>query len=246
MNIRTTALLAFSASASEKDFPSIVVSWKFGAAAPIAGPSARAAPARATEAAKQRAILQGFHHTLLLEWLESEPRDRLFPRRGRSQPRRGRSQRRRGGPASRAAIRPSSDSTRRWRSRSAWPSAAPASRTRSTSSRSASLSPRDMSDRRTSASPRPSTSVSRRTVANALDVPGAVPPMSAGGLANVEEAGKLPLVEAERRDRDAGPFRDRGDRKTVGLGRHRLAEDAPAYTAKSGRITTGSNFHRYL
>ena len=41
--------------------------------------------------------------------------------------------------------------------------------------------------------------------------------------------------------------RDRGDRKTSGSGaigsgrRH-----APAYTAKSGRITTGSNFQTYL
>ena len=37
MNIRTTALFSFVASASENGLPSRVVSWKSGAAAPMAG-----------------------------------------------------------------------------------------------------------------------------------------------------------------------------------------------------------------
>src|SRR5262245_37815869 len=63
--MRTTALLDFSASASEKVFPSTVVNVKLGAAAPIAGPSARAAPASAMTAARLRAFRSVFIGLLL-------------------------------------------------------------------------------------------------------------------------------------------------------------------------------------
>src|SRR6476619_3837296 len=51
MNMTTTALCDFASDASENDFPSTVVSWKSGAAAPIAGDSA----VRAEAAAHRRA-----------------------------------------------------------------------------------------------------------------------------------------------------------------------------------------------
>src|SRR5512132_1438394 len=63
MNMRTTALFDFSAPASENAFPSVVVSWKPGAADPIAGLSARAIPApasaasRVSDAAIRRALM---------------------------------------------------------------------------------------------------------------------------------------------------------------------------------------------
>src|SRR4030095_6464884 len=67
MNTRTTALYCFSASASEKLFPSMAVSWKFGAAAPIAGPSARAVPAAAAaRATRQNARRKAFMANLSL------------------------------------------------------------------------------------------------------------------------------------------------------------------------------------
>ena len=60
MNMTTTALFAFVASASEKGFPSTAVSWKAGAAAPIAGLSARATPAKAASEARDPPRYEAF------------------------------------------------------------------------------------------------------------------------------------------------------------------------------------------
>src|SRR5215831_11812052 len=63
MNMTTVALCDLTASASANDWPSTDVSLKSGAAAPIAGPSARATPSpttaatRATEAAMRRDLM---------------------------------------------------------------------------------------------------------------------------------------------------------------------------------------------
>src|SRR5688500_3876324 len=65
--MRTTALFSFAADASEKGFPSRVVSWKSGAAVPIAGASATAAADTRPRTASRVRVARKARMKVLLE-----------------------------------------------------------------------------------------------------------------------------------------------------------------------------------
>src|SRR5215472_246580 len=238
MNMRTTALFDFEASASENGLPSRVFRSKVGAGAPMAGPSARAGEARAAVRSRNnraREAFMGLPPRTLPNLLKG-PKIPLFGPERSAEP---------AAPAGRAGLegghagfevrepaRQGLDGRARRGQR--------LGQTLDLLAEGLALAARKdgTTDLREPQTLGLSQAADGRET---LHVRVGVAPVTSGGLADVEEGGQLPLVETQRRDRNAGPSRDRGNRQGRGPALH--FEPGPATprrgaAARSDRTST--------